>query len=966
MILHNFGLKHATRFTENSISSDDFAQKYKEYCRPKLGELLESLHLDKPFLKAAGNYLYYKKNENGTERDVPVLDLVGGYGTNLLGHNHPDLVQTMMASLQEYTPFTAQCASRSYAGVLAEKLNELIPGNDKYICNFTNSGTESVEAAIKHAYMVWCDTIERKATRMMVAANDLFNTLQRQAEQNPNSSSATNIEKIRQDILDYNSKQIKKFSKKGIICAFKGSFHGKTSSSVKITYNKTFRESFENLTTFQTRFIPIDKPEQLQKEYENSYFNLLYPVLSNDDQVLIKEEKIPSIFGFIMEVVIGEGGVIPIPDSSLEMIREIHNAYNIPLIIDEIQTGCGRTGSFFSYSNTPLKQLSPEYITLSKALGGGLVKIGATLINEKVYDPEFGLIHTSTFSEDEIACKVALEVLHIITRDHNELLNKTELKGKYFRDKLLKLKSKYPRIIKDVRGKGLMIGLEFTDLSKYSPFFKYAGTQGFIAMLVSSYIMEHHNIRLLSPLSTMFKNDASAKRSSVIRFQPSAYINKSEIDSLIEALDETLNVVHHNNEFVLLAHLIGYELTEDERKHPLFFKPDNQIDGDFSKSDIKLGFIVHITELDYLINHYLRSFHKYEFRRRSLTKWWDKMCRFLEPDLMYQKKLNIKNKKVEVNIICLPYLPKYMIRVYAEGQDKNNRDGELRLLEMQDKIQDAAKYAKHIGDPNLPVNIIGLGAYNSIVTENALQFNDLELPVTSGNAYTTALMYQGILKAIREREMDIYDCTVAVVGAGGNIGRAISELFSPLAKKLILIGRNTEAGIKKVEKVKNLCYKFIEPHMNRAYDKPENEPITVGTLDDVSKADIVVIATNSSDANLISPEKVKPGSIVCCASVPSNLSVQFKDHTDKFMVFDSGYAKLPDDNTIDFIGMPKDGLVYGCLAETILLALKDSRKSYAKGHITSEMIIETLNLADDHGFELGKYVLGDHIKRMVT
>jgi predicted amino acid dehydrogenase len=262
---------------------------------------------------------------------------------------------------------------------------------------------------------------------------------------------------------------------------------------------------------------------------------------------------------------------------------------------------------------------------------------------------------------------------------------------------------------------------------------------------------------------------------------------------------------------------------------------------------------------------------------------------------MYQKKLSINDENVELNIICLPYLPKYMIRIFADAQVKikGNRESEIRLLEMQDKIQDAAKYAKYVGDRSLPVDIIGLGAYNSIITENALQFNDLELPVTSGNAYTTALMYQGILKAIRDKNMDIYNCKVAIVGAGGNIGRAIAELFSPLAKKLILVGRDTEEGQKKVESVKNLCYKFIEPHMNRFYEKPEDEPIIVGTLNDVSNADIVVVTTNSSDANLITPDKVKPGSIICCASVPSNLSEQFKNCTDKYFVFDSGYAKLP-------------------------------------------------------------------------
>ncbi len=971
MAIHNIGFKLAANFDKIAVGNNglngEYSGKYGKYCRPKLDELLESLKLNKSYHRASGNYLYYQKKVNDIFTEIPVLDLVGGYGTNFLGHNNPELAQVLIESIHQQLPFTAQASDRSYAGLLAERLNELIPEKGKYYCNITNSGTESVEAAIKHAYLVWTDQIQRRVTQMMCSSNDFINELQSKFDQGMKLHAGTNIEQLRLDLLDYNNRQLKKFSKNAILCAFKGSFHGKTSSSVKVTYNKTFRESFENLTTFKTKFIPIDNPEQLEEEYKNNFVKFLYPSLAGKE-IIVKEERFTTLFGFIFEIVLGEGGVFPVPDKTLAKISEIHKTFKIPLIIDEVQTGCGRTGSFLSYTNTPLKDSSPEYITLSKALGGGLTKIGTTLIHENVYDPEFGLIHTSTFAEDEISCRVALESINIITRNENALMKKAGLKGEYIRDKLLKLKSKYPKIIKEVRGKGLMIGLEFTNLSTYSPFFHYAGTQGFIAMLISSYILEHYNIRVLSPLSTMFKGDISDKRKSVIRIQPTAYVNQSDIDTLIEALDEAFNIIDHNNEFVLLAHLVDYDLKLIERKRPLTIENKKQNTNDVKDADIKLGFIVHITELEYLINHYLKSFNKYEFRRRALIKWWNKICRFLEPDLMYQKKLTINNKSIEINIVCLPYLPKYMIKTFAEGKDRINpsRMNELKLIEMQDKIQDAAAMSKYAGNADLPVKIIGLGAYNSIITENALQFNDLEFPVTSGNTYTTALMYQGILKAAFEKGIDIFDCTVAVVGAGGNIGRAISELFSPLAKKLILIGRTTEESRKKVEEVKELCYKFVGPHMKKSSYSGKDEPITVGTLSDTLGADIVVIATNSSDANLITPDQVKPGSIVCCASVPSNLSNQFKDYGDKYFVFDSGYAKLPDNNVIDSIGMPKDGLVYGCLAETILLALSENMHSFSKGNISSTKIIETLNLADDQGFELGKFVLGDHIKRMVT
>ncbi len=982
-----------------AISNQGMSQMYKEYCRPKLSELLASLKLDKTYHKARGNYLYYYKEVMGKIVEAPVLDFVSGYGTNLLGHNHIELKKVMKQCLDNDAPFTAQAANRPMAGLLAEKLNELIPNDEKYLCNFTNSGTEAVEAAIKHAYMVWQDEISREHVNINCKINDFFNETTTETS-GIKLHHTSEIEALRHNILEFNNMQLNNFAKKGIICSFKGSFHGKTTSSVKVTYNKSFRESFEDMTTYETVFIDPKNPDEIEEVLTNNHFKLLYPKIEND-RVVLKEKSFARLFAFIMEIVIGEGGVIPVPDNTLKEIAGLHKAYNFPLIIDEIQTGCGRTGSFFAYTNTPLKSIHPEYITLSKALGGGLAKIGATMIRENIYDHEFGLLHTSTFSEDDISCRIAFEAVRIITENDNFILREIENKGNYLLSQLNKLKEKYPDIIKDVRGKGLMLGLEFTDLSNYSPFFKYSGTQGFISMLAASYVLHYHDIRILAPLSTMFKGARGEKRKSVLRLQPSAYVEIDEINHVINALDEVLNVINSNNEFVLLAHLINEELSVLDRKFPPKFDkiPVKKIT---EKADIKLGFIVHITELDYLINHYLVSFNDYKYKRRELGKWWNKLCRFLEPDLMKQSVITSKDKKVEINIMCLPYLPKYMIRVFAEGRDmcNYNRECETKLTEMQDKIQDAAIDVTFQGNGELKTSVIGLGAYNSIVTDNGKDFNDYNLPVTTGNSYTTALMYQGLLKAADKIKLDLNNARAAIVGAGGNIGQAISELLAIKCESLQLIGRETFEGQQKLEKTRIAAYEFIREKINLAvdtasiedlnilskrllkannfellpeYNEISNEVklclerfITISKLDEIKNADMVAIATNSTDTLLITPEKVKKGAIICCASVPSNLSEQFKGVTDEYFVFDSGYAKLPGDNKIDCIGMPKDGLVYGCLGETILLALDETKKSFSKGKVTSRKILETIEMAEKYGFELGKFVLGDHIKRMAT
>jgi hypothetical protein len=135
--------------------------------------------------------------------------------------------------------------------------------------------------------------------------------------------------------------------------------------------------------------------------------------------------------------------------------------------------------------------------------------------------------------------------------------------------------------------------------------------------------------------------------------------------------------------------------------------------------------------------------------------------------------------------------------------------------------------------------------------------------------------------------------------------------------------------------------------------------------DVLKESDIVTIATNSTDAWLIRPENIKKGAIVCCASVPSNLSKTFKDHADEYFVFDGGYAQLPENNEINFVGMPKHGNIYGCLAETILLAFDNREKSFAKGQVTIEKVLEIIDIADKHGFKLGKFTLGESIQRVM-
>ena len=121
----------------------------------------------------------------------------------------------------------------------------------------------------------------------------------------------------------------------------------------------------------------------------------------------------------------------------------------------------------------------------------------------------------------------------------------------------------------------------------------------------------------------------------------------------------------------------------------------------------------------------------------------------------------------------------------------------------------------------------------------------------------------------------------------------------------------------------------------------------------------MTIATSSPESRLITPETVKKGAVVSCASVPSNLSAAFKDHLEDYLVFDGGHARLPEGQEVRFVGLPSGGLAHGCFSETLLLGFDGQNNSFARGSLTPEQVEQTLEMAGLYGFELGELIMVD-------
>lgn len=921
---------------------------YRDHCRPKLADLLEATGLDVEFKAARGAILTDVQGRMLT-------DFVGGFGAVLLGHNPLELKRLAMDLLQADTPIHSQVSCHEAAGELARRLSDLVPGGARYLTIFSNSGTEAVEAAIKHAYKVHLDRVRQRFEEIARETSELYHRLE-DRELSAELPGGKPLVDFRDDLDQHNLEQFEAFQRHPVAIAFLGSFHGKTASSLKLTYNQSFRECFEGLSAIEGEFVDPWQPERLREIVESKACQFLRPVVRGN-QITLEPAPLTRVMACLIEPIQGEGGILPLPETTLRWIAQHHRGLALPLIVDEIQTGCGRTGRFLALEDTPLADSEPEYLLLSKALGGGLVKIGATLIRADILDPDFGILHSSTFGEDDFSCRIALGVLDILTRNHNAVLQEVERKGHYLRRGLETLWARYPDLVREVRGRGLMMGIEFSDLAGQSPFFRAAGRQGILSILLSSYLLHHHHLRVLGPLTTLLKGNPGKTRRSVLRLQPPVVITEAEIDRLIAALDEALAIVRANDEAMLVGHLLGWVPTQHERTSPRLHPNVWPVEEERLDIDARIGFIIHPTALAQVRDYYFPSLAGRPVSDSALEAWWNRISRFLEPAHVRREVVNAHGFALESNLVMVPYLPSSLVGDRFRRHHK----------EVRDKIQDAVTVAKELGDDNIPVSMVGLGAYTSIATANGEVLNDHEMAVTTGNAYTAALTLEGIAHAAIQAGLDLAQARVGVVGAGGNIGQILSIFLAGSCGSLALLGSHREDSQLRLTATREACLEQFHTASSAgqcggsAHVEATPAPVISCHADAsiLSQCDVVILATSCPTVDLLKPGQLKPGAIVCCTSLPSNLSEEFQARPD-LLAFDGGLARLPDDSQLNFVGLPQAGLAFGCLSEALLLGFEGYNHSFCKGRVTVAQVDRTREMAGLHGFSLGALCLGGH------
>lgn len=287
------------------------------------------------------------------------------------------------------------------------------------------------------------------------------------------------------------------------------SFHGKTFGALSVTGREKYRKSFEPLL-----------PDCVEVPFGD---------IDSLGQALVKYK--PA--AFIVEPIQGEGGVNIPPPGYLAEAARLCREHGTLLIADEIQTGFGRTGAMFACQ---LENVEPDIMCMAKSLGGGVEPTGAFITTDEIWQKAYGsidkvVLHSSTFSGNTRAATAGVAAIDVLLREN--LSAKAAKNGSYFIEGLLALKSKYP-LIKEVRGRGLLIGIEFTKPGGLADKVTFGMatklSQEYLGTLIASELLNKYHIITAYTLNNP----------NVIRLEPPLIVTREEIDRVLSALDEIL------------------------------------------------------------------------------------------------------------------------------------------------------------------------------------------------------------------------------------------------------------------------------------------------------------------------------------------------------------------------------------------------------------------------------------------
>ena len=870
---------------------------YRTEARRPLADAMAAMALDTTYVRALGDYLY---QADGT----PVLDLVGGFGVTLLGHNPSPVVEAVRAALGEDRPLNAQGSIRAEAGRLAQsisrRLGERLPR--RFVTSLWSTGAEAVEAARRHALLAY----------RSCAAGWLRNAGARAAEQIMAYASeplpASALEDLQRVVKldappparwDELARLVARINQERLVAAptfltFRRGFHGKTAGAYALTDRTDAGE--EKLGAGVDRLEPVTNQSLLSvlKRY-------LIPLL---DLSPSKEHPLETtgwcrVAAIFVEPVQSEGGVHPLDPDVLAALRAEATRHGVPIVADEIQCGFGRCGSFTVSERVGL---DPDYVLLGKALGGSVAKLASMSAPADAENDEFARHHSSTFADDDLSAIAGEAALAML--DAEDVPRRTAILGKRLRAMLEDIRRRHAGTIADIRGAGCLLGVDLNAQDESGAMLALLGDD--LGVIAAGFLLHYHRIRVLPTLS--------APR--VLRIEPSAFLGDEALVKIQAGFEDLCDTLARGDLERLLRHLGG----EAVAVAPSIVTSASVDEADPAAPTV--GFLSYLLEPRDLAQLDPRFS---ALQREQQEKLLTRLHRQLAPRVVRRHLVRSRTGDA-VNVVMIG------LGVSSDLIEGAIRRGDTDWL--RSRVREGVALARKEG-----CSLVGLGGYLSIVTNNCLEVLDPAIGLTSGNTLTVAMALEAVRVAAAALNLDLSRARVAVVGGTGNIGSALAELLAPAVGRLDLVGR--------VDRSPPLL--AIAERL-RAVTGRE---VRCGTMQSLMNAEVIVSATSAPHPVVEGGHLGTRARIVCDVAVPADVDPALGAQRPDIRIVRGGAVLLPERRGRDFTlgNLPPD-TVYACMGETILLGLEGHRHDFSVGAVQARRVEAVLARARYHGFGL--------------
>lgn len=906
-----------------NLLSERLKDLYTVFLNPYGGELLRAFNLDVHFDEAEGNWLFYT-DEKGQRRKV--FDAYGDNGKNLLGHRNLDISQEAFEALSSKMPMLASGSLRKSAAILAKNLNDLLAaetGQPHWISSFFSSQQESLKEVCEHAI---ARHLEKKQI-LQLNLQEMYNGLYITAE------------KIKLD-----KKSIQPFltnEKEKLILEQASTVQEVIDSLRTINELRLNRRPFllsNRGIRGATNILTFSANEQLTDL--TNYHDRLILI---DDKLQVRQKDFSLVAGIIVSVTNSDG--VMITSTILSNLRTAADQDNFLLIFDEHLTGIYRTGEDF-FASTKLK-ISPDIFCYGDALGAGIINFGVISIRAEKYSPSYARDLGATF-ESELASKVALKVLKLSQHE----VQKNQDIADYFQKSLQHLKESFSDLISDVKGSGCLSFITISPRARDLCFeYKIFDDANFLSKFLMSALLRNENLRT-------FEIDSKGR---VLLLAPSLMLTKTECDFIYQSLHNLFNALRKLDMNYFFAHVYP-----GEKIGPATIIPKDSIHYGKSRKPLSV-FLCHLINTGHA--SMLVQSHKL-LSKDVFKKKISKITPLLKFDIFYRGDIRDENgEEREVILMALPTTSEEIIKILKSPNS----------LSLVLKAQEAIAYAKSLG-----ATTIGLGQFTSIMTKNGLLLDPMGMKLTTGNAYTTALSIEALLRKAKSTNLLLDNSTVACVGAAGNIVSVSASIMADYCASLILIYHSKLSESEKLQDsiltllkeiqhssatslfIKTLKEELaLKPVITRQdllifMEKPEVKKVLTVTsdLNLLSKADLVVAGASSTEPFIFS-EHLKTNAVIVDIGVPNNVEPKLAEKRPDIKLILGGIALLPQvEGTEQAIITPAfplpNGESFACLAETIIMSFLPEERLLHIGPLTKSQIQYIHDKAKLLGFKLGQ------------